>query len=316
MAKQQQPSPVSISAGSDIVFHQTTLPAALKILNHDKFELSPAAGVVAEEALQMGTDRHSSDPVRHKLPKSAIGKSFYLSMARSKTGAFARSKARPGSVCFKLNGAALSRQYKVRPVDYWGSLTLGSVSMRDKRNEMEDRLFSPKPTIDKARRYVMDVHVWAPDSGSPSADSRRLFDLYVLCKKFKIPLYAYDTRENFLLQVRKNSIKLDYRSGVPDKPEPERQRPKRRSDLSPYLELFTSPVSRRNALSRDAAYTLRTLDYSDGLSVFQAALHNAKSLESGHHTKGREALIKLVGIMNNLRLTPTGFIHHLTSKWK
>ena len=315
MTKQQQPPSVSISAGSDIVFHQTHLYAALKILNHDQFELSPAAGVVAEQALQTDQNRHDLDSSR-KLSKSAIGKSFYLSTARSKIGAFARSKARPGSVSLKLNGAALGRKYKIRPVDYWGSLTLGSVSMRDKRNEQEDRLFSPTSTVPKARRYIMDVHVWAPDSGSSSADSRRMFDLYVLCKKFKIPLYAYDTRENFLLQARKNAIKLDYRSGVPDKLEPERQRPKRRSDLSPYLELFTSPVSRRNKLSKDAAYTLRTLDYSDGLAVFQAALHNAKSLEAGHHTKGREALVKLVGIMNNLRLTPAGFIHHLTSKWK
>ena len=271
--------------------------------------------MVAEQALQTDQNRHDPDSLR-KLSKSAIGKSFYLSTARSKVGAFARAKARPGSVSLKLNGAALGRKYKIRPVDYWGSLTLGSVSMRDKRNEQEDRLFSPTSTVPKARRYIMDVHVWAPDFGSPSADSRRLFDLYVLCKKFKIPLYAYDTRENFLLQARKNAIKLDYRSGVPDKLEPERQRPKRRSDLSPYLELFTSPVSRRNALSKDADYTLRTLDYSDGLAVFQAALHNAKSLEAGHHTKGREALVKLVGIMNNLRLTPAGFIHHLTSKWK
>lgn len=315
MTKQQQPPSVSISAGSDIVFHQTHLYAALKILNHDQFELSPAAGVVAEQALQTDQNRHDPDSLR-KLSKSAIGKSFYLSTARSKVGAFARAKARPGSVSLKLNGAALGRKYKIRPVDYWGSLTLGSVSMRDKRNEQEDRLFSPTSTVPKARRYIMDVHVWAPDSGSSSADSRRLFDLYVLCKKFKIPLYAYDTRENFLLQARKNAIKLDYRSGVPDKLEPERQRPKRRSDLSPYLELFTSPVSRRNKLSKDADYTLRTLDYSDGLAVFQAALHNAKSLEAGHHTKGREALVKLVGIMNNLRLTPAGFIHHLTSKWK
>ena len=315
MTKQQQPSSVSISAGSEIVFHLTHLYAALKILNHDQFELSPAAGVVAEQALQTDQNRHDPDSLR-KLSKSAIGKSFYLSTARSKVGAFARAKARPGSVSLKLNGAALGRKYKIRPVDYWGSLTLGSVSMRDKRNEQEDRLFSPTSTVPKARRYIMDVHVWAPDSGSSSADSRRLFDLYVLCKKFKIPLYAYDTRENFLLQARKNAIKLDYRSGVPDKLEPERQRPKRRSDLSPYLELFTSPVSRRNKLSKDADYTLRTLDYSDGLTVFQAALHNAKSLEAGHHTKGREALVKLVGIMNNLRLTPAGFIHHLTSKWK
>ena len=315
MTKQQQPPSVSISAGSDIVFHQTHLYAALKILNHDQFELSPAAGVVAEQALQTDQNRHDPDSLR-KLSKSAIGKSFYLSTARSKIGAFARSKARPGSVSLKLNGAALGRKYKIRPVDYWGSLTLGSVSMRDKRNEQEDRLFSPTSTVPKARRYIMDVHVWAPDSGSSSADSRRMFDLYVLCKKFKIPLYAYDTRENFLLQARKNAIKLDYRSGVPDKLEPERQRPKRRSDLSPYLELFTSPVSRRNALSKDADYTLRTLDYSDGLAVFQAALHNAKSLEAGHYTKGREALVKLGGVRNTLRRTRAGFVQRLTSKWK
>jgi len=166
MTKQQQPPSVSISAGSDIVFHQTHLYAALKILNHDQFELSPAAGVVAEQALQTDQNRHDPDSLR-KLSKSAIGKSFYLSTARSKVGAFARSKARPGSVSLKLNGAALGRKYKIRPVDYWGSLTLGSVSMRDKRNEQEDRLFSPTSTVPKARRYIMDVHVWAPDFGSP-----------------------------------------------------------------------------------------------------------------------------------------------------
>ena len=151
MTKQQQPPSVSISAGSDIVFHQTHLYAALKILNHDQFELSPAAGVVAEQALQTDQNRHDLDSSR-KLSKSAIGKSFYLSTARSKIGAFARSKARPGSVSLKLNGAALGRKYKIRPVDYWGSLTLGSVSMRDKRNEQEDRLFSPTSTVPKARR--------------------------------------------------------------------------------------------------------------------------------------------------------------------
>ena len=90
MTKQQQPSSVSISAGSDIVFHQTHLYAALKILNHDQFELSPAAGVVAEQALQTDQNRHDPDSLR-KLSKSAIGKSFYLSMARSKVGAFARA---------------------------------------------------------------------------------------------------------------------------------------------------------------------------------------------------------------------------------
>ena len=80
-------------------------------------------------------------------------------------------------------------------------------------------------------------------------------------------------------------------------------------------------------------YLARSIDRSDYIreGTFLVYMRRGKrAVKVGHkparlaraltvsniHAAGREALVKLVGIMNNLRLTPAGFIHHLTSKWK
>ena len=286
----------SLSASSAVLYHATDLPSARNIIHDNVFLLAPSAtsGIEAEQA-------------------PSVSDVFFLSTTRSKVGAYTRSKARPGSVVLRLNGRALGSRYKVKPVDYWGTIDMKSTELRDTRNEREDRLFSRSAEIPNARKYVEEVHVWMPVDENSSL-LRFVFDLFVDCKRGKIKFYAYNTEQDFLLQVKKNAVKLNF-THAPVKQMRVMRRPIRRSTLVPYLELFVTPVRNAPALSKDAKWVLRSLGYTDGPKVYETELHNAKNSDKGDGSKGRETLVKLTGIMSNMRLTNKQFCDYLHKKW-
>lgn len=113
---------------SDVVWHFTSLQAAKKIIEQNKFELSIVSGA---DVSKLGGD-----------------KQYYLSTARQKWGGYGKSY----DCRLELDGRKLSQRYKGGAIDYW--------QMGPQGTEYEDRLFSNEPTIPNAKNYIKRVDLF------------------------------------------------------------------------------------------------------------------------------------------------------------
>jgi hypothetical protein len=148
---------------SQIVWHFT--PAAADILRQNKFSLS----------MEQGADVTKTKP-------------FFLSTARSKSTYYADHS---GGVMLKLDGDALNKKYKGRAFDYWGS----EYKTREKgKHEMEDRLYSDKPVIPDARKYILQVQAW----GGLRSTIREIKEVEELCEQYNIPYVYFGSQRDFL----------------------------------------------------------------------------------------------------------------------
>ena len=114
---------------TDIVYHKTPLYSAENILKTNKFMTSVAFGTPADKQINKG-------------------KLYYLSTMRSPVGDYGPSLP---AVTFKLDGRKLGERSKAAAVDYWGPSF--------PTNEMEDRVFTDKPWIAPASKYILEVHI-------------------------------------------------------------------------------------------------------------------------------------------------------------
>ena len=296
----------STSAATDILYHATSVYSAAKILTTDSFDLTPLTGTQAE------TDLVNQDPKSLTKTSHQVKRSYYLSMTRSKVGSFTRAKARGGMCVLNLDGRKLSQRYIVRPVDYWGTIELGSTELRDTRNEREDRLFHSRASIQRASSYVTSVHIYLPEDYQ---ENNQLFQLWTKCKKLGIPVFGYLTEKQFLLQDRSKSVPVQFSKLAAKGPEPRPMRRPRKGYLAKWWELHVTPFNQRDRLSEDAQSALNYLRYDDGLNVFNADLHNAKTSRLGDPGSDRETLIKLVRAMDSMKLTAKGFAEKMKAKW-
>lgn len=128
---------------SDIIFHKTYLEYALDIIKTDTFKMATNAGTKS--------DQKGNRP-------------YYASFARSKRSAYFSMST--GTVVLTIDGKKLSQNYKGGAVDYWQwhKKDLSQQSPQDRMQmlqgtEMEDRLFSDKPTIPNFTKYIMKVDI-------------------------------------------------------------------------------------------------------------------------------------------------------------
>ena len=297
---------VSLSLGSDILYHITTITAAENILRANQFELKPAEGSDWEQ-------------------RQGAGK-FYLSTARSKTSAYIRKSAYSYSVVLKLNGKALGMRYKVKAVDYWETNKAQGdqkLEIRKHSNEMEDRVFSNSSTIPKAASYILEVHAHINEK------NELLFALKKFCLMRKIPIFLYDDKEALIAQDTRRAKSVELRP-TPNKPVSEDDRKYRAmrqvrtfraAALRKWIELYKKPIggSLEKAVKElNEDYGVRAykmLRYSDAINQFKNDLHNAKIYRYGDASKEREYLDVLVKAMRRLKQTPEQFIKMLENKW-
>ena len=156
---------------SSVVYHWTTLGVALKILEENKFRLMNNTFKSGEENV-IGTS--------HK-------RMYYMSTTRNgKIGMGGYSHNDTTWVRFSLDGDMLNSNFHIKGIDYWGG---GEFSMNfrlsnrseftnkipkdDGNTETEDRIYSRKPIIEHADKFIKQIDVYIPidnDKSFYSAD--------------------------------------------------------------------------------------------------------------------------------------------------
>jgi len=133
---------------------------------------------------------------------------YFLSLSRSPYADYAKSTMGDGSSILKINTQRLTFRYKTIPVDYWGR------GMRV--NEMEERVFSRKPIIPNASKYIEEIHTKVPSiSAIQSAPIRNddyfimqlknIAKQYVLAKRRNIPIYLYERASDVIRTTKQTS---------------------------------------------------------------------------------------------------------------
>lgn len=312
------------TAGSDILYHITTVKALSNIVKTNEFQLKPAEGSVWEEK---------------------FGASFYLSTARSKLSTYILSKTSSTYALIELDGRKLGQRYKVVPVDYWETNKTSNAEERLLRRkdsyEMEDRILSRTAKIPNAKSYIKSIHCTYEDA----AQVPYMIAVFKWCKMNKISMFVYkDSADTLRMNVRK-AIRFDAPQAVKDfyasddfevyseRKKYLEKRTKlaltryRAGSLMAYWILYATPLpdktkrdevltridkSKPKLKIRDVAYGLA---YSDAHSGLEADLHNAKSVEYGNPLRDRETLDKIVTVLRKRRWSVKDFVKFLKEKW-
>jgi hypothetical protein len=275
---------------SDILYHSTSLYNVLSILKNNKLQLTPDLGTNAEVKLRK---------------KNRI---YYMSFARSKMGDYHQPSKYAGNLALLVfDGRQLKQDgYTGNPVDYWGW---------GNKDEMEDRLFSKKPYIEDAAKYVKEIHVYYNNESSDDVKAksvRWLRAAYIMAKKLGIKMYVYDDIEAFKLL---NTSKIVSISTLQYDTNQEQLKPYSRQSknyFAPYMELLS--VSDRSKLSKDARRLLYNMDgyYKDDAKRSLAAdIHNSRT------SSGRPQLDKFLAKVASLRLSSVEeIVDYIENKFK
>ena len=124
---------------SDRLYHYTYVGTILDILEKDHFLPSVAFERPSEE--EVGRDYK-----------------YFISFARNLRGTF--HKEGRGAGYFVVNGRKLSQNYKGSAIDYWERAKFDPKATKE--TEAEDRLFTNKPYVKDAAKYIEAVHISAP----------------------------------------------------------------------------------------------------------------------------------------------------------
>lgn len=178
---------------SDIVYHYTYTGNIPNILVTDKLNTSNNIGTTA-------------DAQKDK------GRKFYFSMQRTK-GKSGYAKAHGSDAVLVLDGRKLMSRYKGAPIDYWN----WSMAKKDwddnnayiqalQSKELEDRIFTDEPYIEKASEYIKEIHI---DLSKPwYLKKSKADDIEKFAKHVGIPVYFYDDKNQYQLQNKANAKPL------------------------------------------------------------------------------------------------------------
>lgn len=168
---------------SSILYHQTGMFNAIKILSDGEFHLS---GDFAKEA-----EKKTGKPM------------FYFSTTRSRSGGYHYDRQDNHmsnlTVLFVLDGDILNQRYKGHAVDYWGFTDELGVPLKD---EMEDRIFSPHRTISTDIVESVDIYIDTDRSIFDDKWGSKLHSLFRLAENNSIPLRVFDNIQDFLVGRR------------------------------------------------------------------------------------------------------------------
>jgi len=155
---------------SDILFHRTGFKNLIQIFEKDQFELRPT---FAKSAEQEQTKRKTD--------------LYFMSTARTKNSKYISDSGFP---VLTLDGQKLKQNYSGYGMDYYGA------SWREASGgeyEQEDRVFSQKPNITNAKKYILMIEI-VMEYNADQADN--IFKIYSMAKKTGIPIKFYDSRED------------------------------------------------------------------------------------------------------------------------
>lgn len=153
---------------SDILFHRTGFKNLIQILETDQFELRPTFAKGAEQ-----------EQTRKKTDL------YFMSTARTKNSKYIFDSRAP---VLTLDGRKLKQNYSGYGMDYYGP------SWREidrGQYEQEDRVFSQKPNIPRAKKYILQIEIVMEYNADRAADI--IFKIYTMAKKNGIPIKFYDS---------------------------------------------------------------------------------------------------------------------------
>lgn len=273
---------------SPILFHATYVSQAAQILREDCFRLSTSLGTRSDQ-------RHPEV--------------FYFSCSRIKTGGYARER-QGGAVTFRLDGVALGHNYSGSPVDYWGPEYRKAADYHGKlkMDENEDRIFTDKPYIRPAHRYIEEVHVLVPTEGDFNSEQwkRDVRTILLACKTRGIPAFLYQDQRQFELQQIGRAIPLS-QINLSVETQPRHYSRSRVKSFDGWLELLLLPVKPYEGLSKAGQHCLQYIGYPDRINVLMADIHSAKNRDET--IRFVQALLKA-----GFRTLPE-FIEAMRQKW-
>ncbi len=268
---------------SDKLFHYTSPRAALGILESDQFKLTTAFGTDADRAAQS----------KEKL--------YYLSTTRTVTGRYHASIG-SSAVMINLDGRKLAQRHSGKPVDYWGR----SFRLVDPRSESEDRIYSDKPIIENASKYITSIHVYSNPERVDDVQHKTIRQLLISAKRQSIPVFYYNDAKAWKIQNTAKAVnladkKIEKQDRYPNIP--------RRNYLSPYMELLKK--KNKSELSKEAKRILDDAKWhsDDFISVFKNDIHNTRTID-------RERVARLVNSLKNNGINNAQQFHEfITKKW-
>lgn len=162
---------------TDVVYHATSIESANRILQIDKFQLSDSMNDFRDNDINS---------------KQGKGMLYYLSTTRSAHSPYIgdlknMKDSTVADVIFKIDGRRLGQKHRAKAVDY------GRGKYEDDYgNELEDRVFSKKSVIDKASKYIQEIHVWAKGNAESQIET-----LIMHAKRHTIPIWVYDDKKSW-----------------------------------------------------------------------------------------------------------------------
>lgn len=168
---------------SPVAYHYTNFDNATKILKDNQFRLTPVAASDADE----------------ELPSKGM---YFMSVSRSKDGDF--HSQRKSGVVFVIDGVKLSQNHKGGSVDYF--------DYNPNVNEYEDRIFSDKPYIKPATRYIKKAHVlieWHRAERIRWRFEEQAAAFIKTSRSMGIETVVYRNKKAWQLQDERKAIELD-----------------------------------------------------------------------------------------------------------
>jgi hypothetical protein len=191
----------------------------------------------------------------------------------------------------ELDGTKLSHNYEISPVDYWER-----TSSQRSADENEDRIWSSKPSIHNANKYITAIHIYIPPNKSEV--HKTTHDLIELSKSSPIKIIFYNNLNDFKLVNKNKSITPEDPNSVEYHiPYKSNYHEKELSHMQEIIDWLTNPTP--NDFWHKKAY------YHDFFRSVEADVHNLRSTK----TQNAQNLLHQLSLL--LRKTKTTSIKNL-----
>ena len=286
---------ILIEGATDVLYHKTSVNAALDILKSGEFKLSSS----------IGNDVEASMAIK--------GMPYYLSTSRSKVGDYHRYVG-DSAAMFVLDGRKIGSKYKVRPVDYWERMWLNNP---ERTSESEDRIYSKSNVM--STESVTELHVLLKQQRDNTSEIVR--QLLIASKTSGIKTYLYNDESAWRLQNKRKALQAkDYSELLKGhRAEPAyMRRPVRgqgksqygRSAILDWIELVMKKPGQQLSKGADKIrYNLQY--YGDSTSQLKNDFFNAKRPGENEYP----LVVKLGDYMTKNNLDFKSLADKLKSKW-
>lgn len=255
---------------SDILYHKTGgIEDVVSILQSDTFDLKPTAGTRSDAQLNRG-------------------KEYYMSTARSKTGAYTRSSD-DFTAILVLDGKKLQQRFKGFAVDYWNMNMADTGAKRNdysqilQSKELEDRIVSDKPEIKGFSKYIKEIHVSIPSKNelnlSPYKERLFLANMSKEERRKALGAKSFNADSSSWSQYQNNALKklclIALKKNIPVYFWPSdndftNSNPKTRKTIKDILPLLKNKSDKRES-PFDPDY-----DFSEGAWLRKSSYNNSK----------------------------------------